>query len=196
MANYVYIDEAYFARMAQTIRSVTGDDSKYTPEEMIQKVTNIMDSAMYILVDADGNEIPAVFVENETMFDATANDIRLGKVAASQNGVVTGKKEIPNYRAQEGVVFAETNAEMNIPLFSDICEYTALQVIVCEYNMSVVNSVSSQKVVIGSKVYDVGSATILANVTVDTTAQTIKLGLRNTGTKRMVLRYMIIKEEL
>ena len=195
MANYVYIDEAYLARMAQTIRSVTGDDSKYTPEEMIQKVTNIMDSAMYLLVDDQGNEVPAVFVENETMFTATANDIRLGKVAASQNGVVTGKKEIPNYRAEQGYVTVKSGNVINIPLFSDMCEYTKLQAIICGYNASIQNSVSAEKVVINDKVYPVSSVTALANVTVDSNTQTIKLGLTNTSGSQIVVRYMIIKED-
>lgn len=196
MANYVYIDEAYFARMAQTIRSVTGDNSKYTPEEMIEKVTNIMDAALYLLVDDQGNEVPAVFVENETMFTATANDIRLGKVAASQNGVVTGKKEIPNYRAEEGYVTIKSGNAINIPLFSDMCEYTKLQSIVCGYNTTAQNSVSAEKVVINDKVYPVGSITALSNVTVDSNTQTIKLGLTNNSGSQIVVRYMIIKEDV
>ena len=43
-----------------------------------------------ILVDENNNEIVGTVVENITMFDATAEDIKLGKVAATDSGIVTG----------------------------------------------------------------------------------------------------------
>ena len=43
-----------------------------------------------ILVDENGNEVVGTAVENLTIFDATAEDIKLGKVAATDSGVVTG----------------------------------------------------------------------------------------------------------
>ena len=58
---------------------------------------------MYILVDEDGTEVPAVLVEEETVFNATANDIREGMVAATDAGVIVGTKEIPAYITTEGV---------------------------------------------------------------------------------------------
>ena len=195
MPKYVYIDEAHFTKMAKALRTVTGDNSSFTPEEMIDKVATIMDSAMYLLVDDEGNEIPAVFVENETMFTAEANDIRLGKVAASQNGVVEGTKDIPAYYAEQGLVTVKAGKPIDIPLFSDMCHYTKLQVIVCAYNTTTKDSVAAEKVVIEDKVYNTGSVTVLSSVTVDSNAQTIKLGLTNDSDNALVVRYMNIKEE-
>ena len=43
-----------------------------------------------ILVDENGNEVVGTAVENLTIFDATAEDIKLGKVAATDSGIVTG----------------------------------------------------------------------------------------------------------
>ena len=43
-----------------------------------------------LIVDENNNQIPAVVVEDRTVFDATPEDIKLGKVAASDSGIVTG----------------------------------------------------------------------------------------------------------
>lgn len=190
------IKESTLVGLANAIRVVNGEKKTYTPEEMIEKVTTIMESITYMLIDENGDEIPAVFVENETIFTATENDIRIGKIAANQNGIVTGTKEIPTYQATEGHVVVKTGKELTISLFSEMCQYTTLQVIVCKYNTTIANSVSAEKVVINDNVYDVRSSVSLANVTVDSQNQTIKLGLINDTDSSLVVRYMIIKEEV
>ena len=43
-----------------------------------------------ILVDENNNEMVGTVVENVTIFDATAEDIKFGKVAATDSGIVTG----------------------------------------------------------------------------------------------------------
>ena len=44
----------------------------------------------FVLVDEDGNEIVGAVVDEITIFDATAEDIKIGKVAATDSGIVTG----------------------------------------------------------------------------------------------------------
>ena len=44
----------------------------------------------FILVDENNNEITGVVVDELTVFDATEDDIKLGKVAASDSGVIVG----------------------------------------------------------------------------------------------------------
>ena len=53
------------------------------------------DTQAYILVDESGKESPAVLVDKETVFDATANDIREGKTAATEAGVTVGTLVVP-----------------------------------------------------------------------------------------------------
>jgi hypothetical protein len=189
------IKESTLKGLANAVRSVNGETARYSPDEMIEKVTTIMDSITYILVDENGVEVPAVFVENETIFTAEADDIRLGKVAANQNGVVEGTKEIPTYQATSGSVTIKPGKAMTIPVFSDLCQYTELQVIVCDYNTAPADSVSAEKVVINDTVYNVGSTIAISVVAVDPSAQTIKLGFTNENETSSIIRYMIIKEE-
>lgn len=194
MEKYV-IDGATLEGLGDSIRSVTGSTKKFTPDEMIEEVKNILDATTFILVDTDGNEYPAVYVDSDTVCTATANDIRKGSVAITPEGVIEGTKEIPNYRAVEGHEFVKAGQSMNIFLYSDMCQYTVLQAIVCRYNANINDSVSSEKVVMDGLVYNVGSTKVLSTVTVDSDTQTIKLGINNDSESPVIVRYMIIKED-
>lgn len=44
----------------------------------------------FVLVDENNNEFTGVVVDELTLFDATAEDLKLGKVAASDSGVIIG----------------------------------------------------------------------------------------------------------
>lgn len=44
----------------------------------------------FILVDENNNEFTGVLVDQLTVFDATKEDVKLGKVAASDSGVIIG----------------------------------------------------------------------------------------------------------
>lgn len=194
MEKYV-IAGATLEGLGDSIRSVTGSTKKFTPDEMIEEVKNILDATTFILVDTDGNEYPAVYVDSDTVCTATANDIRKGLVAITPEGIIEGTKEIPTYRAVEGYEVVDAEQSMNIFLYSDMCQYTVLQAIVCRYCTSMKNSVSSEKVVIDGSVYNVGSTEVLSTVTVDIDTQTIKLGINNDSESPVIVRYMIIKED-
>lgn len=195
MEKYV-IDGATLEGLGDSIRSVTGSTKKFTPDEMIEEVKNILNATTFILVDTDGNEYPAVYVDSDTVCTATANDIRKGSVAITPEGVIEGTKEIPNYRAEEGITFVDPKSTLDIAVFSDMCEYTVLQAIICAYNTTVDDSVSAEKVVIDDAVYNVNSTTVLTKVSIDPEAQTIKLGITNNDEKVLIIRYMIIKEDV
>lgn len=148
-----------------------------------------------ILVDEDGNSVTAVLVDEETVFNATANDIREGKVAATEEGVTVGTKEIPGYVATEGTRYILAGREINIKLRSDRCEYTKLQAVICAFNTSLTNSVAAEKVVFGESVYPVNSADLLSTVNKDIDNGQIKLGIMNNSDKPVVIRYITLKEE-
>ena len=44
----------------------------------------------FVLVDENGNEMVGTLVDELTIFDATAEDIKIGKTAATDSGIVTG----------------------------------------------------------------------------------------------------------
>ena len=153
------------------------------------------DTKTYILVDSDGNEIPAVLVDEEVTLTATANDIRLGTTAVTNDGVIEGSKVIPAYHTSEGSKAVPVGAMLKIQLPEYKCQYTKLMVLVCEFNTSLSNSVSTQMVSIGNNVYSVKSTEPLSTVTVDINSRSINLGLVNTSSRPYILRYMTYKEE-
>ena len=189
------IDDETLVGLADALRKVTGKNRTYTPQEMIEEVTTIMEAATYILVDEDGIEIPAVFVANEPILTATPNDIRIGTTAVTSDGIVEGEKEIPAYHTEQGRKIIKPGQALAIPMYSNQCQYTGLNVIICKYATSTIDSVSAVMVVVNDKLYAVNSTTVLAEVTVDITAETIKLGIINDSDTSLLIRYMTYKEE-
>lgn len=187
--------KAKLTSIADSIRERTGDTDKLTLDQMVEEIDYMPagdDGETYILVDENGNEIPAVLTEEEVDLTATANDIRLGSVAVTDDGIITGEKEIPSYYVTEGyqVVTKGTDFVISIRDY----EYTKLQAIICSFNTDMTNSVSAEKVVINSNVYPVQSTTPEAKVTINSERGRIELGITNTSGAMCILRYFSYKE--
>lgn len=146
----------------------------------------------YILVDDDGNEYAATLVDTETVFDATENDIRLGKVAATQAGVTEGTKEIPPYYTVEGYRVVTNGAHFVLPV--KYYEYTKLQAIFCPFNTTMVDSVAAEKVALYDRVYPVRSTEAESDVSIDTENAWIDFGFSNDSGGIYLIRYILYKE--
>ena len=194
MAKYV-IDGETLDGLADAIRSVTGSTRKFTPQEMIEEVKDILNATTFILVDKDGNEYPAVYVDSDTVITATPNDIRKGTTAITAEGVVEGEKVIPAYITTEGYTAVPENSEFYIPMPNGKQDFTKLQCIICPFVGSIDDSVSAEKVVINDAVYIVNSNEKVSTVTTDSAVRTIKLGFVNSSDKPYLIRYFTYKEE-
>lgn len=204
MADAGLVKRTTLEGIAEQIRALAGVTAAMTPQEMLEMleamvaggVTPLSETQTYILVDEAGNEVPAVLVSEETVFTATENDIRRGTVAATAKGVTEGTKEIPPYYVTEGVRFVPAGSAFSITMSEkDRHNYTKLQAIICPYSGSMAGSVAAEKVTINDNVYPVGSAEIVAAVTVDDATKTINLGITNKGTAPYVIRFFTYKEE-
>lgn len=192
MAKYI-IDESTLQKLANAIRDVNGETKTYTPDEMADAVTNIMNSITYVLVDQYGKEYPAVYVDSKTVFDATPNDIRVGTTAATDKGVTVGEKEIPAYHTYQGYRIIMPGALVKHT--SEDHEYTKLQALLCTYNTNIANSTYTNNVAIDNSVYPVQSTEAVADVTVNYIDGAIEFGIINETTKPQILRYFYYKEE-
>lgn len=149
----------------------------------------------FILETEDGKEIPAVLTSQEVVFDATKNDIRIGKTAATGDGVTVGEKVIPSYHTNEGYKVIRPGSKFTIPLRSmKLYEYTKLQAIICPYNQSLSESVSAEKVAINDNVYEVNSDVSISVIYTDDSNQSIDLGITNNTDKPYILRFFTYKE--
>ena len=153
-------------------------------------------SRTYLLRFEDGTELPAVEVGEAVIFDATANDIRAGKTAATGDGVTVGTKDIPAYHTTEGWEGIPAGGDCKIIIrTADRYNYTKLQAIICPFNQSVAQSVAAEKVAIENNVYAAGSTDALSAVSLDHEAKTIVLGIRNENEIPCIIRYFTYKEE-
>ena len=148
-------------------------------------------------VNGGKTEIAATVVGEETVFDATPNDVRTGKKFATSSGVEVGTKDIPTYRTAQGAVIIKPNENFSIVLegYSQY-DYTKLQCLISKFNTSVDDSVAVDKVVIGDNVYAVNSTIPLAAVTKDAATKSIKLNIKNESSVDYVLRYFTYREEV
>ena len=148
-----------------------------------------------VLRDENGNEFVAVLVDEEVDFTATADDIREGKVAATDYGVTVGEKFIPSYIVAEGFRIITAGKPFSVKIAErDLYDYTKLQALLCPYNESMANSVSCEKVVINDNLYEVLSTVSLSEIQLDHENKTIEFGIVNETKLPYLIRYFSFKE--
>lgn len=150
----------------------------------------------YILEDETGHQVYAALVSEETIVDATPNDIRAGVTAITESGITVGEKEIPAYHVTEGVELVIAGREFRIRIPErDRYQYTKLQAILCPFNSTPDKSVSADKVCINDNIYAAGETISLATVTLDHDTKEVVLGIVNDTDSIFVIRYFSYKEE-
>ncbi len=150
----------------------------------------------FVLTDKNGNEFTGVVVGERAVFTANAaQDIRQGKVAATDAGVVTGSAIIPNYETYAGQKVVEPGCSYKLDLSdNDMYDYTELQCIICPFDSSMDESVSAERVVIGDNVYGVNSTAVITTITKNKTEKTIDFDLTNTTDIPYIIRFFTYKE--
>ena len=149
----------------------------------------------FILVDDEGNEITGVCVDNPVVFTANATeDIRQGKVAATDEGVVIGSKVIPAYTVWTGKKLIKSGSEFAITLSSQNgYDYTEIQCIICPFNTSINDSVITEWVVIGDNIYTTASADAVSTLTKNSENKTIVFNMTNSSNLNYIIRYYVYK---
>ena len=153
----------------------------------------------FILVDEDGNEITGVCVDNPVVFTANASeDIRAGKVAATDAGVVTGSVIIPNYETSRGNTFITPGSNFAISSLKagNKYDYRFLQCIVTLFESSVNNSVLVEYVVIGDAIYTINTNSAIATLTKNHDTKSIDFNIINNSENTYIIRYVTYKEVL
>ena len=145
-----------------------------------------------VLQDEKGVDLVGIVTEKAIVFDASPNDIRLGKIAATQHGVTIGEKVIPSYNTDEGYKVIPKGSDFAVNTKN--YDYTKMQAILCPVNGSVDNSVAADKVVIDSKVYAVQSSEVVSNVAPDHEKKQISFGITNNSDSAYLIRYFSYKE--
>jgi hypothetical protein len=149
----------------------------------------------FVIEDENGNQLTGVVTDSVQIFDATPADVRINKTFASENGIQTGKKEIPAYHTTEGVKLIPSGSAFSVKIQNGRYEYTKLQALFCAFNTSASKSVSTDRIAIGSNVYLVNSTEVISEITTDTETEKIIFGITNNSDSSYVIRYFTYKEE-
>lgn len=150
-----------------------------------------------IIQGDDGTELVGVVVGQETVMTATPNDIRKGKIAATEAGIVEGEKDIPAYRTTAGYRAIKSGAAFSIPLaVNDKYDYTKIQCIITPYNTNFTDSVAADKIVLGDAVYLVGTTEKIAVISKNTDNKSIDLNITNDSDVNYVIHYFTYREEI
>lgn len=150
-----------------------------------------------IVEDESGNSFTGVVVGEEVVFTAGLNDIRAGKIAANADGVVTGTKDIPGYRTQQGFYLVQPGEafSINLPAY-DQYNYTQLQCIMAPFNTSVDDSYAVDKIVLDGAVYMTGSTEKISDVTKNDETKSIDLNITNDSDNIYFIYFFTYKEEI
>ena len=151
----------------------------------------------FIITDEDGNELTGVVVSQETLFDATDNDVREGIVYASDGGVSTGTKHIPGYRTTAGRELIAPGGTYSIPLSSfDQYDYTKFHCIISLVDLSDMNnSVNTNMIILNDCVYAANSTDKLADVTKNAETKSVELNMTNDSANYYFIYYFTYREE-
>lgn len=193
----LFIKKSTLIAIADAVRTKAGSEDKIKAADLPAAIEALefQYPPTVLLVDDEGHEVAATYLEEEVVFTATENDIREGAVAVTDKGVTQGTKFIPSYNTFEGVTMIPNGREMEILIATrDIYDYTKFQAILCAYNSSLSKSVAAEKVAINDKIYEVQSTSELSSITKDSSTKKIKLGLINDTGKPVIIRYFTYKE--
>lgn len=149
----------------------------------------------FIIEDAAGNELVGIVTDRSITFDAGPNDIRAGKVAATQNGVTIGEKVIPSYNTREGYKIIPSGSQFVVSLPDhEGYNFTKFQGIICPVSGTIAESVAAEGVVINDGLYPALSSERLSTVVKNDETKSVDLGITNTNASTYVLRYFTYKE--
>ena len=149
-----------------------------------------------LLEDENGNEIATgVVVGEKTVFTATQNDVKVGKIFASDEGVQEGT-DTKTYRTEIGSRTILPNESFSIPFEQyDQYNYTKFSAMISSFNTAISDSTSVNKIVINDAVYAVNSTTKLADVTKNASTKSIDLNIVNDTGATCVIHFSTYKEE-
>lgn len=150
---------------------------------------------MVEIVDGNGNTLVGTVTDSAVVFDATREDVKVGKMFASNDGVQEGI-DTKTYRTTQASRAILPGESFSIPLLSyEMYNYTEFQAMVAKFNTTISDSISVSKIVFKDSVYNVNSTTKLSSVTKNTTTKSIDLNITNSTSDTYVIHYSTYKEE-
>ena len=186
------VDQKAAIKSALEEKGKAPTDKLGTYPDLIKELDN-EEQISYVLATSDGTQRAYTQLTSKTpiTLTATENDIRQNTSAITDVGYTEGTKDIPAYHSSTGSMIFQAGSSIEVKIH--IYDYSKLQLTLAEYNTSISSSVKVTSSSIDDAVYEAGSTTKLADITIDADTQSIILGI--TADVKSVLRYFVMKEE-
>lgn len=146
-------------------------------------------------VNGGKTEIAATVVGEETVFDATENDVRKGMTFASSNGVKIGQKNIPAYETRMSYFIVKPNESCSIPLSDeDRYAYTKFQCIIVVHSSDYSSNVTTKYISMNDGLFSVETSSKVSNITKNSKTKSIDLNMTNNSSDVYEIIYFTYKE--
>jgi hypothetical protein len=146
-------------------------------------------------VDENGVELLGIVVDKEVIFDATVNDVKIGKTFASDNGVEMGV-DTKTYHTTTASCLVLPGEQLSIPLKNnDIYDYTKFQCIIVVYNSNYSTNVETVGVTLDDGVFSTMTTEKLSNITKNSNTKSIDLNITNDSSNIYAIRYFTYRED-
>jgi hypothetical protein len=191
MGDKIIIDKDDLVRIADTVRLKKGSTELLSLYDIFAS----LEDNLYLIVDEDGNQLFATFTEQEILTNATANDIRIGKTAVTENGLVEGENTI-TYRTTEGWEYVLPDSDFVITGLHEYNKYnyTKIQCVIAKY-VSSTDKTAIEKIVLNDNVYNAGSSTVISTLTKDINSKTVNLNITNNTSDIYIIYFFTYAEE-
>lgn len=150
---------------------------------------------MVEIVDGNGNTLVGTVTDSAVVFDATREDVKVGKMFASNDGVQEGidTRTYRTTRASRAILPGES---FSIPLEdNDMYNYTKFQAMIANFNTTIADSISVSKISFNNSVYNVSSTIKLSDVTKSVSTKSINLNITNDTSNVYIIHYALYKGE-
>lgn len=149
-----------------------------------------------ILEDENGNEVVGIVTESPVILTARPSDIKIGKTAAIDSGVVEGENTI-NYRTEVSNRLILPGEDFSIPLYDyNQYDYTKFQCIIVVFDSDYNTNVELLGVSINDSIFSAETSEKVSDITKNHNTKSIDLNLTNTTDKIYSIRYFTYHEEL
>lgn len=150
---------------------------------------------MIEVVDGVGNTLIGTVTDSEVNLDATREDVKIGKIFASNDGIQEGI-DTRTYR----VVFASylilpgEDYSISLPEYERY-NYTQFNAMISKFNTTIDDSTAIEKIVLNDCVYNVNSTIALSTITKNQETKSIDLNITNDTEDIYVVYIATYKEE-
>lgn len=150
---------------------------------------------MIEIVDGNGSTIIGTVTDSAVTFNATRDDVKVGKVFASNDGVQEGT-DTRTYRTTVGNKIIQPGENISIPLSEyDKYNYTKFQGVIVIYNSDYSTNVNVVGITIDDYVFSSSTSNKLSTITKNSVTKSIDFNVKNDTQNAYEVFYSTYHEE-